>query len=170
MAIARQPSLILYSYDVTTGVVVDIGERLSIVPVIDGNCLYFLHLWVSARNSTKLKFKEYIVENAIVSLPFGAQQIRACLRRRLRDMNNGLAQATAAITGFNSVLEQILLRCLVEQTCYVVGDYDEESKEGLKNGALENVVAFDQNEIPNGVDANFKVLNLFPESFNLGEK
>lgn len=138
VAIARQPSLILYSYDVTTGVVVDIGERLSIVPVID----------------------EYIVENAIVSLPFGAQQIRACLRRRLRDMNNGLAQATAAITGFNSVLEQILLRCLVEQTCYVVGDYDEESKEGLKNGALENVVAFDQNEIPNGVDANFKVDNV----------
>lgn len=44
MAIARQPSLILYSYDVTTGVVVDIGERLSIVPVIDGNYLYFLHL------------------------------------------------------------------------------------------------------------------------------
>uniref|UniRef100_A0A0M3KAQ2 PH domain-containing protein n=1 Tax=Anisakis simplex TaxID=6269 RepID=A0A0M3KAQ2_ANISI len=36
VAISRQPSLILYSYDVSTGVVVDIGDRLNIVPVIDG--------------------------------------------------------------------------------------------------------------------------------------
>jgi actin beta/gamma 1 len=35
-AVTRQPSLVLYAYDVTTGVVVDIGDRLNIVPVIDG--------------------------------------------------------------------------------------------------------------------------------------
>lgn len=34
--VTRQPSLVLYAYDVTTGVVVDIGDRLNIVPVIDG--------------------------------------------------------------------------------------------------------------------------------------
>ena len=31
-SIARQPSLVLFSYDVTTGVVVDLGERLHVVP------------------------------------------------------------------------------------------------------------------------------------------
>ena len=39
VSIVRQPSLVLYSYDVTTGVVVDLGEHFSIVPVIDGNQL-----------------------------------------------------------------------------------------------------------------------------------
>lgn len=34
--VSRQPFLILYAYDVTTGVVVDFGDRLNIVPVIDG--------------------------------------------------------------------------------------------------------------------------------------
>ncbi|KAJ1350266.1 hypothetical protein KIN20_006014 [Parelaphostrongylus tenuis] len=51
-AITRQPSLILYAYDVTTGVVVDIGDRLNIVPVIDG----------------------YVVGSAICSIPYGATQ------------------------------------------------------------------------------------------------
>jgi len=36
VGIVRQPSLVLYSYDVTTGVVVFIGEHFSIVPIIDG--------------------------------------------------------------------------------------------------------------------------------------
>lgn len=35
-AISRQPSLVLYAYDVATGVVVDIGDCINIVPVIDG--------------------------------------------------------------------------------------------------------------------------------------
>lgn len=35
-AISRQPSLILYAYNVATGVVVDIGDCVNIVPVIDG--------------------------------------------------------------------------------------------------------------------------------------
>ncbi|VDK64582.1 unnamed protein product [Onchocerca ochengi] len=35
-AISRQPSLVLYAYDVATGVVVDIGDCVNIVPVIDG--------------------------------------------------------------------------------------------------------------------------------------
>lgn len=36
VGVAKQPYLILYSYDVTTGVVVDLGDHLNIVPVIDG--------------------------------------------------------------------------------------------------------------------------------------
>jgi actin-related protein len=72
-SVARHPSLILD--DVTTGVVVDIGERLNIVPVID----------------------EYIVENAIISLPFGAQQIRDSLQKRLGERNNGVCAFNSAV-------------------------------------------------------------------------
>ncbi|CAI5447741.1 unnamed protein product [Caenorhabditis angaria] len=67
-AITRQPSLILYAYDVTTGVVVDIGERLNIVPVIDG----------------------YVVESAIASIPYGSQQMGDSLRNSLSASNKGL--------------------------------------------------------------------------------
>ncbi|CAD5227523.1 unnamed protein product [Bursaphelenchus xylophilus] len=101
--IARQPSLILYSYDVTTGVVVDIGETLHIVPVID----------------------EYIVDSAIVSLPFGAQQIRNALKRRLQNSANG------AGIGFHSPVEHIVLQEVVRQVCYV----DSEST-GDKKGPI----------------------------------
>lgn len=65
---------------------VDIGERLNIVPVID----------------------EYIVENAIVSLPFGASQIRDSLKQKLQDRNNG-------VISFKSPIEHIILRNIVEQ-------------------------------------------------------
>uniref|UniRef100_A0A7E4V8E4 PH domain-containing protein n=1 Tax=Panagrellus redivivus TaxID=6233 RepID=A0A7E4V8E4_PANRE len=96
-SIARQPSLILYSYDVTTGVVVDIGERVNVVPVID----------------------EYIVDSAIVSLPFGAQQIRDSLRQNLKQSNNGLY-------AYQSPIEHVLLRYVVENTCYVSTDLEED--------------------------------------------
>uniref|UniRef100_A0A914XZK7 Actin n=1 Tax=Panagrolaimus superbus TaxID=310955 RepID=A0A914XZK7_9BILA len=106
--IARQPSLILYSYDVTTGIVVDIGERLNIVPVID----------------------EYIVENAIVSLPFGARQIRESLRENLKQRNNGLY-------AYQSPIEHILLRYAVEQACYVSPDFDEEDSKHEGNKEVD---------------------------------
>uniref|UniRef100_A0A914V687 PH domain-containing protein n=1 Tax=Plectus sambesii TaxID=2011161 RepID=A0A914V687_9BILA len=95
--VSRQPSLVLYAYDVTTGVVVDIGDRLNIVPVIDG----------------------YVVESAIVSMPYGAAQISDCLRSKLSDHNMGLY-------AFHSTVEKYILRHVMEQTCYVATDYDEE--------------------------------------------
>uniref|UniRef100_A0AC35FHK4 Actin n=1 Tax=Panagrolaimus sp. PS1159 TaxID=55785 RepID=A0AC35FHK4_9BILA len=107
-SIARQPSLILYSYDVTTGVVVDIGERLNIVPVID----------------------EYIVENAIVSIPFGARQIRESLRENLKQRNNGLY-------AYQSPIEHTLLRYAVEQACYVSPDFDEEDSKNEGNKEVD---------------------------------
>jgi actin-related protein len=102
--IARQPSLILYSYDVTTGVVVDIGERLHIVPVID----------------------EYIVDSAIVSLPFGAQQIRDLLKKRLHAQNNQLGGAE------NTPIEHIALQEIVKQACYVSTDPSTENQSVTK--------------------------------------
>ncbi|CAJ0937040.1 unnamed protein product, partial [Mesorhabditis belari] len=99
--ITRQPSLILYSYDVTTGVVVDIGDRLNIVPVIDG----------------------YMVESAVVSIPMGAQQIRDSLRTSLASHNKGLFS-------FQTPCERLILRYVMEHSTYVPSDYDAESRTG----------------------------------------
>jgi hypothetical protein len=44
----------------------------------------------------------------------------------------------------------------------VAGDYQEESAQGTKNGALENLVAFDPSEIPGGMDPNFRVCIILP--------
>ncbi|VDM65648.1 unnamed protein product, partial [Strongylus vulgaris] len=98
-AVTRQPSLILYAYDVTTGVVVDIGDRLNIVPVIDG----------------------YVVESAICSIPYGATQVREALRTNLCSNNKGLYS-------FQSPIEKLILRYVLEQTSYVPEDYAQEEK------------------------------------------
>lgn len=98
-AITRQPSLILYAYDVTTGVVVDIGDRLNIVPVIDG----------------------YVVGSAICSIPYGATQVREALRTTLCSNNKGLYS-------FQSPIEKLILRYVLEQTSYVPEDYSQEEK------------------------------------------
>uniref|UniRef100_A0A158P6G5 PH domain-containing protein n=1 Tax=Angiostrongylus cantonensis TaxID=6313 RepID=A0A158P6G5_ANGCA len=98
-AITRQPSLILYAYDVTTGVVVDIGDRLNIVPVIDG----------------------YVVGSAICSIPYGATQVREALRTTLCSNNKGLYS-------FQSPIEKLILRYVLEQTSYVPDDYAQEEE------------------------------------------
>lgn len=123
--IAKQPSLILYSYDVTTGIVVDIGERLNIYPVID----------------------EYIVENAIVSLPFGAHQIRDSLRKSLQKGNNGLYS-------YQSPVEHTLLRYVVEQACYVAADFDDEDQRSEKSKKQIDLNAFN---LTSGMDKQLNV-------------
>ncbi|KAI6181302.1 hypothetical protein M3Y98_00814600 [Aphelenchoides besseyi] len=97
--IARQPSLILFSYDVTTGVVVDLGERLHIVPVID----------------------EYIVDSAVISLPFGAAQIRSAVRKRLE------GGEAAKLIDNPSAVAHVALREAVRQSCFVSADASNES-------------------------------------------
>ncbi|KAI6207132.1 hypothetical protein M3Y94_00994900 [Aphelenchoides besseyi] len=97
--IARQPSLILFSYDVTTGVVVDLGERLHIVPVID----------------------EYIVDSAVISLPFGAAQIRSAVRKRLE------GGEAATLIDNPSAVAHVALREAVRQACFVSADVSNES-------------------------------------------
>ncbi|MCP9266417.1 hypothetical protein DINM_021967 [Dirofilaria immitis] len=85
-AISRQPSLVLYAYDVATGVVVDIGDCVNIVPVIDG----------------------YVVESAIVSLPCGATQIINALQTKLMESN------CVGYT-FQSPVEMLISRYVMEQ-------------------------------------------------------
>jgi actin-related protein len=84
---------------------VDIGERLHIVPVID----------------------EYIVDSAIISLPFGAQQIRNALKKRLQ---LGAAE--------NSPVEHVALREIVHQSCYVSTDMSAENETDTKQVDLSS--------------------------------
>ncbi|KAF8373042.1 hypothetical protein PRIPAC_79471, partial [Pristionchus pacificus] len=97
-AVTRQPSLVLYAYDVSTGVVVDIGDKLSIIPVVDG----------------------YMVESGIVSLPHGGKQMQNCMRRQLAQSNQG-------VYGHDNIIDSLLLRNVMEETSFVSQDAQEES-------------------------------------------
>ncbi|CAK5028464.1 unnamed protein product [Meloidogyne enterolobii] len=115
VGIVRQPSLVLYSYDVTTGVVVFIGEHFSIVPIID----------------------EFVVQDAVnLILPYGAKQIRDKLRTKL-DLK-GWLNALDSTNSSSATVEELLLRFLVEKCCFVAANgYDSERQKGSKEMVVE---------------------------------
>uniref|UniRef100_A0A9J2PGK0 PH domain-containing protein n=1 Tax=Ascaris lumbricoides TaxID=6252 RepID=A0A9J2PGK0_ASCLU len=128
-AISRQPSLILYAYDVTTGVVVDIGDRLNIVPVIDG----------------------YVLDSAIVSLPYGALQITNALQAKLAETNKGLYT-------FRSPVERLILRYIMEQACYVSTSFEEDvqkCRDRLEN--VDLIVSLDEFQPTSEMLSTFKI-------------
>ena len=79
-----------------------------------------------------------MVDDAILSVPYGAKQIRDQLRKNV-DL-----QSTLELLGSSPLAEELLLRFLVEkviffgkkykitnfQTCYVAGGFEEERKKG----------------------------------------
>jgi actin-related protein len=73
-----------------------------------------------------LVIDEYIVDSAIVTMPFGAQQIRDSLKKRLQAHNNQLGAAE------NTPVEHIALRELVNQACYVSTDPSTEHESTTK--------------------------------------
>lgn len=50
VSVSKQPTLVLYAYDVTTGVVVDIGDRMNIVPIVDGKNFNFVFNFLTLKN------------------------------------------------------------------------------------------------------------------------
>uniref|UniRef100_A0A915PF38 PH domain-containing protein n=1 Tax=Setaria digitata TaxID=48799 RepID=A0A915PF38_9BILA len=128
-AISRQPSLVLYAYDVATGVVVDIGDCVNIVPVIDG----------------------YVVDSAIVSLPYGATQIMNALQSKLMERNSGSYT-------FQSSVEMLISRYVMEQACFVATDYEEEVKKCTSSSSnIDTVVSIEEFEPTNEMMSSFKV-------------
>ncbi|VDN01528.1 unnamed protein product [Thelazia callipaeda] len=109
-AISRQPSLILYAYDVATGVVIDIGDCLNIVPVIDG----------------------YVVDNAIVSLPYGAAHI-------VNSLQGKLMESSVSGYSFQSPVEMLISRYVMEQACFVATSYEEEVEKCTNNSSSLDV-------------------------------
>ena len=48
VCMVQQSLLALYSYNAMSGIIVDIGERLEILPIYDGMvCCYFVYNWQS---------------------------------------------------------------------------------------------------------------------------
>ncbi|CAG9537221.1 unnamed protein product [Cercopithifilaria johnstoni] len=128
-AISRQPSLVLYAYDVATGVVVDIGDCVNIVPVIDG----------------------YVVDSAIVSLPCGATQIINALQAKLMESNCGSYT-------FQSSVEMFISRFVMEQACFVAIDYEEEVKKCASNSCdIDVVVSIEEFEPTSEMMPTFKI-------------
>ncbi|XP_036360167.1 uncharacterized protein LOC115213538 isoform X7 [Octopus sinensis] len=84
----------LYSYKSKSGIMVDIGERLEVIPIYDG----------------------FAIEGGQSVQSYGAGKIRQSLR-------SGLAKHNFPLY---SPLEQILIRYIMEQTCYVSKNYEEE--------------------------------------------
>lgn len=68
VSMACQAILSLYSYNTTTGVVVDIGDRIEILPVADG----------------------YVVENGVTRVPYGGQMITNALHHSVTNQPNRL--------------------------------------------------------------------------------
>ncbi|KAF7630939.1 hypothetical protein Mgra_00008808 [Meloidogyne graminicola] len=115
VGIVRQPSLVLYSYDVTTGVVVFLGEHFSIVPIID----------------------EFVVQDAVnLMLSYGAKQIRNKLRTNL-DLKSWL-NALDFTNNPPPIVEELLLRFIVEKSCFVASNgYGSERQKGHKEMIVE---------------------------------
>ena len=111
-AVSRQPVLVLYAYDVTTGCVVDVGDRCNIVPVVDG----------------------YVVENAIVSLPYAGAQIADALRANL-------AEHRSAMYDGQSPVERMINRYVMEQSCFVASDYEAEVNKAKANDDIKKTVS-----------------------------
>ncbi|VDD95542.1 unnamed protein product [Enterobius vermicularis] len=122
-AVFSHPSLILHAYDVTTGAVVDIGDKLSIVPVVDG----------------------YIVENAVITLPYGALQIANALKKKLLEAN-------MSPYSFKSPVERLILRYVMEQSCYVSVDFEQERKQDV-----DLTVSLDEFQLLPEMASTFKV-------------
>ena len=61
--IVNQTLLSLYSYSASSGIVVDIGERLEIVPITDG----------------------YIIDGGVTRQPYGGHRIADCLNATLAE-------------------------------------------------------------------------------------
>lgn len=177
----RQPSLILYSYDVTTGVVVDLGEHFSIVPVIDGALfrlppIYFIH--------SAFFVLEFVVDDAVQPIPFGAQHLREQIAK-----NVNLQQAFGLL-GESPLIRELLLKFVVEkvilrkinctyfnslypiQACYVAaGGFEEERRKLPKDAIATLQLAGKQVTIPVDSETRFAATEgLFkPEMWGLAE-
>ncbi|XP_065178766.1 uncharacterized protein LOC135809359 [Sycon ciliatum] len=61
--LSEQAIMALYSYHLTTGVVVDIGDRMDIVPIVDG----------------------VIIENGVTRYPYGGRAVNEAMTRKLAE-------------------------------------------------------------------------------------
>ncbi|XP_076448133.1 uncharacterized protein LOC143284892 isoform X2 [Babylonia areolata] len=65
VCMVQQSLLALYSYRATTGIIVDVGQRLEILPICDG----------------------FVIEGGVARCPYGAQKVQDSLKKALLETN-----------------------------------------------------------------------------------
>ncbi|VDK82077.1 unnamed protein product [Onchocerca ochengi] len=98
-----------------------------------------------------MRIKGYVVDSAIVSLPCGATQIISALQTKLMESNCGSYT-------FQSSVEMLISRYVMEQACFVAVDYEEEVKKCANNSCdVDAVVSIEEFEPTNEMMSSFKI-------------
>lgn len=101
--LSHQTVLALYAYNAASGVVVDVGERTDVVPIMDG----------------------YIVEGGLSRVPYGGEEMQGHVRRFL------LQRAPPVSLG--TVAEALLPRLALERLCFVSPSYRADLKRAQRD-------------------------------------
>ncbi|KAJ1521565.1 hypothetical protein ONE63_003221 [Megalurothrips usitatus] len=101
--LSHQTVLALYAYNAGSGVVVDVGERTDVVPIMDG----------------------YIVEGGVSRVPYGGEEMSGHVRRFLLQRAPPVSMSTVA--------EALLPRYALERLCYVSADYRADLKRAQRD-------------------------------------
>ncbi|KAH9496313.1 actin [Bulinus truncatus] len=94
VCMVQQSLLSLYSYKATSGIILDMGHRIEVLPIFEG----------------------FVIEGGVARCPFGGQKVQESLTISLLENNYK----------FSSGTEQWLVRYIMEQSCYVAIDYNQE--------------------------------------------
>ncbi|CAH1784937.1 unnamed protein product, partial [Owenia fusiformis] len=118
--IVSQFLLSLYSYNATSGILVDVGDRFDIVPIIDG----------------------YIIEKGVSRKPYGGARIAEALNSSLTENKYR----------FFTEVEKLIVRHVMERSCYMAVDYKKEVKNfSMLPGDFKATVDLSQFDIPEGM-------------------
>lgn len=101
--LSHQTVLALYAYNAASGVVVDVGERTDVVPIMDG----------------------YIVEGGVSRVPYGGEEMSGHVRRFLLQR--------APPVSLSTVTEGLLPRYALEKLCYVSASYRADLKRAQRD-------------------------------------
>ncbi|XP_069142440.1 uncharacterized protein [Argopecten irradians] len=119
VCMVMQSLLALYSYQKTSGILVDIGQRMEILPICDG----------------------YVIEGGVSRQSYGGQKVEDCLHSSLTE-NKYV---------FGTPVEQLILRHIMEQSCYVAEDYSEMEKKCAEDPeSCQSTVFLDKYDLPEG--------------------
>lgn len=94
VCMVMQSLLALYSYNATSGIIVDIGERMEILPIYDG----------------------FVIEGGVSRQSYGGQKVLESLNSCLHGYK------------FSTPIQQLIVRYVMEQSCYLVTDYKDTLK------------------------------------------
>ncbi|KAL5013271.1 hypothetical protein ScPMuIL_007541, partial [Solemya velum] len=117
VCMVQQSLLALYSYNATSGIIVDIGERMEILPIYDG----------------------MLIEGGVSRQAYGGQKV-------LDSLNISLMENKYK---FSSPVEKLIVRYIMEKSCYVAENYKDALTKVEKNQKSEEMtVQLDKYNLP----------------------